>query len=65
MTHKATLKNRPGDGMGTLKIEVVRQSDNQSLGTIRYNPDSPASCEDMEEELAAIAGRYSLEYVQE
>lgn len=63
--NKAILKNRPGDGMNTLKIEVIRQSDKQNLGTIRYNPDMLASCEAMDEMLAEIAKRYSLEYVEE
>ena len=63
MREKAILKSRKGDGMGTLKIEVVRQRDNKSLGTIRYRPDSPASCEAMESGLASIQGRYQVEFL--
>ena len=65
MRKKAILKRLKGDGMGTAKIEVMRLGDNKSLGTIRYQPDSPASCKVMEMQIADIQGRYQVDVLPE
>ncbi len=51
--------------MGTLRVAVTRDDDQKMLGRIRYHPDSIASCEAMEMELAAIAQRYNVELFEE
>jgi len=62
---KATIEYKKDvAGMGMLRFEVVRDGDREVLGAIGYNPDSPASCEEMELELASICGRYDVEIVQ-
>ncbi len=61
----AVIRNKGGDGMGTLKIEVIRKGDGESLCTIRYNPDNISSCNEMELELASICGRYGVEIADE
>ena len=61
MREKAVIKRAAGNGAGTVRIQVIRQSDGEVLGSIIYNPSSTASCEAMEMELAAIQGRYNLE----
>ena len=61
MREKAVIKRAAGNGAGTVRIQVIRQSDGEVLGSIIYNPSSTASHEAMEMELAAIQGRYNLE----
>ncbi len=64
MRDTAVLRNRRGDGMGTARVEVIRQSDGESLGIIRYQPDSEASCRALEEDLLDIQERYQVKIVE-
>lgn len=62
---KAILKYSNGDGMGTMFAAVIRQSDGVELGKIRYQPDSEASVNALDEHLADIEMRYQVEIVEE